>query len=279
VTIQSNKTLGGVGAILTLLGVIGTILTVFQYSTLDITSATINPITIGVLGVSGILSALSFVGFILFLVAMHGFSKDYNEHRIFSYILKGLIATIVLAVVTGVIWFVLFMVSILNVISTLNPVPPASSFQLGSLITPYYAPLMAAMTVVLLVWIIYNYKAYNLLADKSGVHHFRNAAKIFVAGAAVNIAVGVFLAALSFSGLVSYNTLLLVSTPGGLIMYVAWAFVAKGFFGIQAPPTQMYTQPAVPQPAIQVKYCPNCGAQNRIDSSYCERCGQKLPPV
>jgi uncharacterized membrane protein len=278
VTIQTNKTLGGVGAILTLLGVIGTILSIAQFSASDITLASISPISIGVLGVSSILSALSFVGFILFLIAMHGFSRDYGERKIFSYILRGLIIAIVTAIVIGVVWFAFFMVSLLSVISTLTPVPPASSSQIQSLITPYYAPLMAAMTVVLLVWVIYNYKAYNLLAEKSGVQHFRNAAKIFVAGAAVNIAVGVIFTALSFSGSVSYNTLLLVSVPGGLVMYVAWAFVAKGFFSIQAPATQTFMQQVNPQPSIQVKYCPNCGAQNRIDSSYCERCGKKLPP-
>jgi uncharacterized membrane protein/ribosomal protein L40E len=270
VTIQSNKTLGGIGACFTIAGVVGTVLSIFQ------TPISLTPINLGILGVTGVLSILSFVGFVLFFVAMYGFSKDYNERRIFSYILNGLIIAIVLAIVIGVIWFAFTLASILTMISAISPLPSTSPFQTESILTPYYAPLVLTMSAVMVVWIFFNYKAYNLLADKSGVHHFRTAAKIFVAGAAVNIAVGTVFAVLTFYGYIGYTTLLLASVPGGLVMYVAWAFVAKGFFSIQAPPPQPFMQQTVPPTSVQVKYCPSCGAQNRIEAAYCERCGQKL---
>jgi uncharacterized membrane protein len=267
VTIQSNKNLGGIGACFTLVGVVGTVLSIFEN-----TSSPLVAVNLGILGVAGVLSIFSFVGFVLFFVAMHGFSTDYSERRIFSYILYGLVIAIVLAIAIGVIWFAFTLASILTMISAISPLPSTSSPQIQSALTPYYATLTAVLSVVMLIWVLYNYKAYNLLADKSGVQLFKGAAKIFVAGAAVNIVAGVVFSVLALYGVIGYNTLLLASVPGGLVMYVAWAFVAKGFFSIQAPPTQ----PIVLPPSMQLKYCPNCGAQNRIDSAYCERCGQKL---
>jgi uncharacterized membrane protein len=250
-----------------LLGVFGTILSVVQSRMLE------DSINLWVIGVSGIISLLAFVGFILFLVAMYGFSKDYAERKIFSYILYGLIISVVIAVIIGIIWFALTMVSIFSLVSSSGLSPSPSTPQIQSLIAPYYAPLITAMTVVSLVWILFNYKAFNLLAEKSGVHMFRTAAKIFVAGAVVNVAVGALFAVLGLLGLIDYYTMLLVSVPGGLVQYVAWGFAAKSFFSIPIP-TPSYAA-TVTSPA-QGPYCPHCGAQNQVDAIYCSRCGQKL---
>lgn len=246
-----------------LLGVIGTILSVVQFTTME------NSLNFGLLGVSSVISLLAFIGFVMFLAAMYGFSKDYAERKIFSYIIYGLIITVVLAVVIGIIWFALFMVSIFSLISNFNLTPPTSTSQIQSVIAPYYAPLMA---VVSLVWILYNYKAFNLLAEKSGVQLFRSAAKIFVAGAVVNVAVGVLFAVFGLLGLIDYYVMLLVSVPGGLVQYVAWGFAAKGFFSIPVS-TPSYAATTSP---VQGSYCPHCGAQNQADATYCSRCGQKL---
>ncbi len=272
-TIQSNRSLGGIGAILTIVGAIGSAVSVLQ---LAYPVGNLSVLNIGILAISSVVSVVAFVGFILFLVAMYGFSKDYGERRIFSYILYGLIIAIVLAVVIGVIWFAFFMVNMLMVIPILSPTP-SSTTQIQTLLAPYYGPLLAAMSIVMLVWILYNYKAFNLLAHKSGVHLFHNAARIFLLGAVINVAVGVIFAVLGVTGFLGYNTLLLASVPGGAVMYIAWAFAAKGFYSIVAPPTQPLTQSIVSPTSYQVKYCPNCSAQNRVDSSFCERCGQKLP--
>ena len=266
-TIQGNKTLGGVGACLMLLGVISTTLSLAQFTARDA------PLNFGILGGSSIVGVLSFAGFILFLVAMHGFSKDYAERKIFTYILYGLIISVILAVIIGVIWFALFMVSIFSLVSSSGLSPSTSTPQIQSVIAPYYAPLIAAMTVVSLVWILYNYKAFNLLAEKSGVQMFRTAAKIFVAGAVVNVAVGALFAILGLFGLIDYYTMLLVSVPGGLVQYVAWGITAKGFFSIPIP-TPSYAA-AVTSP-VQGKYCSHCGTPNQADATYCSKCGQQL---
>ena len=67
--------------------------------------------------VSGIFGALSIVGFLLFLIAMYGFSKDYNEHRIFSNLMYGILFTIIAIVVATVV----VMVIVLFNVSTLFP--------------------------------------------------------------------------------------------------------------------------------------------------------------
>jgi len=248
-----------------LLGVISTIISVVQLGVLQ------SSLNLWTLIIASVLSFLTFVGFILFLVAMYGFSKDYAERRIFNYILYGLIIAVVMAIIIGIFWLAIFMVSIFSLFSS-GLTPSASTPQIQSLITPYYAPLLAAMTVVSLVWVLFNYKAFNLLAEKSATPLFRTAAKIFVAGGVVNVAVGVVFAVLGLLGLIGYYEMLLASFPGGLIQYVAWGFVAKGFFSIPV------SEPSNTAATFtgQGKYCPHCGALNQFDAVYCSRCGQQL---
>jgi uncharacterized membrane protein len=270
-TIESNRTLGGIGALLTLTGVVSTILTIIESG---------NPAStnFAVLGVSSIIGFLTFIGFILFLVAMHGFSRDYAEHRIFRYILYGFLAALVSAIVIAVIWVSFTIVNVFSAISN-NPSVPANSSAIQTLLAPYLSPLGAAFSVVALVYALFNYKAYNLLADKSGVRLFGSAAKILVLGAIVNIAVEVTFAVLGFTGSIDLTTLALAAVPGGLIQYLAWAFVAKGFFSIKAPAIQTTTQQTAPTMTTpSAKYCPGCGAKNQTDSTYCVRCGKKLEP-
>ena len=90
--------LGGVGACLTLLGAISTVLSLVRYAFPNFAAA-----DLAFSSVSGVVGLLAFVGFILFFVAMYGFSKDYSEHKIFDYILYGLIIAIVAAVIAAII--------------------------------------------------------------------------------------------------------------------------------------------------------------------------------
>lgn len=225
-TIESNRTLGGVGACLTLVGIISTFLSVIQYA---FPALLLSPI---ILSVSGIIGALSLVGFILIFVAMHGFSRAYNDHRIFNYILYGLIGTIISAIMIGTIWMAYVMLDLFSVIRSLTPLPNASS-QIQSLLMPYISPLIIAFSTVTLIWIILNYKAYNLLADKSGVKLFRSAAKLFVLGALINIAFSVTFAILGFNISMGFFTFSLAIVPGGLVQYIAWVLAAKAFFQIR----------------------------------------------
>ena len=99
-TIESNRTLGGIAACFTLIGVVSQVSMLFQY-----TLPNSSPAYIAISAISGIVGVLGLVGFILFLIAMHGFSKDYGENRIFSYILYGLIVSIVAGVIALIIGF------------------------------------------------------------------------------------------------------------------------------------------------------------------------------
>lgn len=278
-TIESNRKLGGIGAIFTIVGAASTALTVTQYSSMLTTTAAERLSNFGLLAASSAVSMVSLVGVILFLIAMYGFSKDYQQPKIFNYILYGLIITIVAAIIVGVIWFVLTLANLFSLIPTLVPSTPTQipSSQIQELITPYAATLMAGMSLVMLVWIGYFYKALNLLAEKSKVQLFSSAAKIFVLGAVITVGVSFTFAALSANGTVDYTTTVLASIPGATVQYVAWAIVAKGFFSIKVPP-QEATQTYAPTWTTNstVRYCMHCGAPNQADSAYCTRCGQKM---
>jgi hypothetical protein len=131
------------------------------------------------------------------------------------------------------------------------------------------------MSGVTLIVLFFVYRAYNLLAQKSGVQLFRTAAKIFVLSAVINIFLGIIFAVLAYTNVVQYTAIVLALTPGAFVQYIAWALSAKGFFAVPSstPPTA-FTQPY--PAANQSFYCPNCGAQTQPGNSYCVRCGKKL---
>lgn len=221
-----------------------------------------------------VVSLLGLVGFIMFLVAMYGFSKDYLEPKIFNYIIYGLIGSVISAVVILVVWFVFVMAA---VILNLESLPTGSSGAIQSWLSPYLSPLTLVTSFVMFVWIFFNYKAYNLLAERSKVNLFKTAAKIFVAGAAINIGIVVLFVAISYTSGLDYHILSAAALPGGIVQYTAWALMGRGFFRIQDPKTTQTVTPATYTPAAtQAKYCSNCRATNQEDATYCSHCGQKL---
>jgi len=112
--IQTNRTLGGIGAVFSVLGAISSISSVLLYGYPTSPAANL------VLAlISGVVGLFAFVGFILFLIAMYGFSRDYNEHRIFNYILYGFLCTIVAAIIAVAIVVVIF----LSNLGTIIPKP------------------------------------------------------------------------------------------------------------------------------------------------------------
>lgn len=266
-TIESNRTLGGIGAALTVVGAVSTVLSIFQYTT---------PTTpnIALMGVSGIVGAISFVGFILFLVAMYGFSRDYSDRRIFNYIIYGIVITIVAAVVAVVIWLAFVFANIVNIIPSLNPHPSSSDIQ--SALMPYLAPFLGVFGFVGLINIIFNVRAFNLLAQKSGVPMFKTGAKVLLVGGILTGVMGIVFAVFGLSSLTTFDNFGIVVVPGGLVQEVAWVLLAVAFFRIQAPPPQTYVPSTTPATQAQVKYCTHCGAQNQPDAAYCTKCGQRL---
>ncbi len=264
--VQSNKTLGAIGACLTLTGVISTVITIIEQ---------VNGFPTDRVGfwVTSVVSLLAFVGSILVLVAMYGFSKDYSERRIFTYLIYGIVAALVSGVVIGVAWFGFTLIGLLSQFSNVGS--SASSSQIQALIAPYVSALIPAMSVVSIVVMFFVYRSYNLLAHKSGVPLFRTAAKTFVLSAIVNIILGTVFAVLAYTSGIQYTTIVLALAPGAFIQYVAWALSAKGFLAINTPETQ--ATPTQPYPtAYQTNYCSNCGAKVQPSDTYCVRCGKKL---
>jgi len=266
VTIQTNRTLGGLGACFTLVGAVSNILSIFSYS---------NPTSpnLAILGVSSIFSVFAFVGFILFLIAMYGFSRDYIEHKIFNLIIYGIIITIVAAVIALAVWFVYFFVNLVSIIPNINSNP--SSPEIQSIIMPYLAPITAIFGSVGLINIVFTVRALNLLSNKSVVPMFRNGAKFLLAGGLVTLVLGIVYIAFAASALTTYGTLTIIAIPGSIVQEVGWALLAIAFFRIKVPSTQTVL-PSTATVFLQMKYCSNCGVQNPTDAAFCIRCGKAL---
>jgi len=94
-TLESNKTLGGIGAILLFIGLI-------PYG---------EPFT----------GIIALVGLILLLVALNGFANIYKERGIFNNFIYGIIAGIVGAVIAGVVVVVTVLTSLKNFLYQIFP--------------------------------------------------------------------------------------------------------------------------------------------------------------
>ncbi len=228
-------------------------------------------------GIGGLFGILSFVGFLLFLVAMYGFSKDYQEHRIFSYLLYGIIITIVAAVILVAILVIVILFNVATLFPNLSS-SASSSTQISSEMSKIFSLIFPLFSLVGIIWIAFNVKAFNLLSDKSNVPLFRTGAKVLIAGALVNIAIAIIFAVVGSYVAVSLNTLLALLIIGSLVQDVAWVLFAMAYFRIQAPAVPIQAVPPVSSAPVsgQVKFCTYCGAPNPMDATYCTRCGQKL---
>lgn len=269
-TVQTNRTLGGIGACLTVIGAVSSVSSLLLYAYPNSSA-----VTLAYSAITSIVGSLSFIGFILFLIAMYGFSKDYNEHRIFNYILYGIIVTIIAAVIVGVIAIIIIFANLGSIIPNFNS-STNSPTQITDMMNTYLSPIFAIIGLVGLIYVIFNVRAFTLLSDKSQVPLFKTAAKVLLAGSLLTIVVGVVFAALAYSGLTSINAFTVVAIPGGLVQDIAWLLLAIAFFRIKPPTTQSASVTNIPLVSGQPKYCPNCGTPNQIDSTYCTKCGQKL---
>jgi uncharacterized membrane protein len=262
--------LGGVGAILTLLGIFSQIASIFHYAFPNSTGISVLSVV-----VSGLFGVLAIVGFLLFLIAMYGFSKDYNEHRIFSSLLYGIVFTIIAFVVVIVIAVIII---IFNFAIFFPNLGYSTAPQISASFSRTFGLILPLFSLVGVVWIAFVVRAFNLLSDKSKVPLFRTGAKVLLAGALVNVVIAVIFGIVGFYVVLSINTLLALLNIGSLVQNVAWILLAMGYFRIQAPAAPMQATPPINAPPVprQIKYCPYCGAPNPTDSVYCAHCGQKL---
>ena len=278
-TIESNRSMGGIAACFILIGVVSQISELFQYILPNSTVA-----YLALSGTAGIVSVLGLVGFLMFFRAMYGFSRDYGDHRIFSNLLYGVIVVIIAGVIAVILTVIVIFTNIATIIPNFTSTPAAPT-QITSSMLSSIRPIFPVFAVIGLIWVAFNVRAFNLLADKSKVPLFRTGAKVLLAGAVLSIAVSIVFALIGPSLSLSYSTLLALFIPGGLVQDVAWALLAMAYFRIKPPapqavPAQPPFQVAAPTsaPAVsgQLKYCPHCGTPNQTDAVYCTRCEQKL---
>jgi uncharacterized membrane protein len=200
-TLQSSKTLGGVGALLMV----------------------ISPFL-----VSGFTLLVDLVGLILVLIAVKGLSDHYKEPSIFNNSLYGVILSIVGVVVFVAALFVTavsFFTNVLGIeLSTAFSDPTAFSnidwteaMILDNLMA-HVAALVGSLVVLFIfvvVAAIFYRKSLTTLAEKTGVGRFGTAGLLLLIGAVL--------------------TIILI---GFLLIWVALIFLIVAFFQIREEPTQ-----------------------------------------
>ena len=141
-TIQTNRTLGGIGAIFSVLGIVSTVSSVFLYG-----YPTSTAVNLSLALVSGVVGLFSFVGFILFLIAMYGFSRDYNEHQNIQLYLVWFSCNHCGCCNSGVVVVVIVLSNLASIIPNLNPSTTTPSQVTSSMLT-FMAPFLAVFSFV-----------------------------------------------------------------------------------------------------------------------------------
>jgi uncharacterized membrane protein len=200
-TLQSNKTLGGVGALL---------------------------MVISPFAVSGFSLLIGLVGLILVLIAVKGLSDHYKEPSIFTNSLYGVILSIVGVVVFVAALFVTavsFFKNVLGVeLSTAFSDPTAfaniewtEAMILDNLLD-HVAALVGSLVILfifVIVAAIFYRKSLTTLAEKTGVGLFGTAGLLLLIGAVLTII-----------------------AIGFLLIWVAYVLLTVAFFRIRAESTQ-----------------------------------------
>jgi len=262
--------LGFIGALLTVIGSVSAFLSLAQFF-----FPSLNIAGVGVLfGVSGL------VGIIFFMIAMKGFAGDYKEPSIFNNALYGLLSSIAIGVVAGVLAVAVAFLNLSSIILTVTP-NSAPSFTADFLqsIMGYLVPVLLVVSVLAVVPAIFYLRAFYRLADKSGVRLFRTAGLLGLAGVAVSMMFAFIGFLLVLVASIPASAVLAISVVGAMISYVMWIVAAKAFYSIRAPTRKAppLLTPQVSAPAAgQVKYCSYCGAENLPDAVFCAHCGKKL---
>jgi uncharacterized membrane protein len=271
--IESNRTLGFVGVLLSAIGFIGGFFSLGQVFN-ELSSLSAFQILFGVIG---------FVGAILFLVAMYGFSKDYRDSGIFNNVLYGFLSAIIGGAVSGVLMSVIVFMNIGKLVTTLNPISP---FQIGSMsnfyqeIIGYLLPVLIASCVIALVQAIFYQHAFKKLAGKSEVRTFQTVGLLIVVAAVLNIIATSVAGLLVFVASLSASAALVMPVVGGTVSLVAWILAANAFLSIKKPASPLLPPlplPTYPSEGGQLKrFCPSCGAENKFSAVYCAQCGKRL---
>lgn len=200
-TLESSKTLGGIGAILMVIGPLASVYT-------------------GVIGL---------IGLILVLISFNGLADYYKDRRIFNNVIFGVIAAIVGVVIAVVVVIsaAFDMLSVLGIhISNWTDWTALQNYNWQgftdwSALAPYVAEIVGAL-IILFVFVvvaaIFLRRSLNTLSEKTGTHMFATAGLLLLIGAALTIIV-----------------------IGLILMWVAMILLAVAFFEMRTQPTQPQT--------------------------------------
>jgi uncharacterized membrane protein len=204
-TLESSKTLGGIGAIL---------------------------MFIGVLPYINYYSIVELIGAILVLVALHGFARIYKESGIFNNALYGILAGIVGVVLAAVIGIAVILPNIKDFLLKVFPswngnwqtlpslsgmTPTTNNIAFGDII-PF---IVAAILVIATLWIFaiistfFIRRSLKQLSAKSNVGLFSTAGTLLLIGAVLIFLFGI----------------------GLLLMWIAVLLLAIAFFRIRSQET------------------------------------------
>jgi uncharacterized membrane protein len=214
-TIETSKTLGGIGAILIFIGAPAFFVTY----------------TFGAI--------IALIGLILVMVASYNLGSYYAETGIFNNALYGVIAGIIGIVIAGVTLVFAVLSSLTTFLQTIYPTwngqdwtalqgltPDLSNLTLDA-IFPFIAGVLAAFLILWVFGIIATYLARRSLISlsaKSNVGLFSTSGLLMLIGAVLIIAVGI----------------------GLLLIWIAVLLLAIAFFQIKPQQTQPATSAAAP---------------------------------
>ena len=270
-TVESNRLLGFAAAVLTAVGTLyGVVNSGLNFGQLPFPST-----NTAFSGMAGWIAISALVGLILFLVAMWGFSKDYKDPVIFNNALYAFISSLILGFLVGavVIAFVLMNTGSLFPLLPGGGTPNVS--ELMERLLRYIVPVFPVISFLGIIPAAFNMRAFNRLSEKSNVALFRIVGLLGLAAAAASGALQVIAATLILLSDFSAGIIFTVSVVGSAISLAAWILAAKAFYSIKPSSTQTAPAPTAP-PTVQMKSCPNCGAENSLDAAFCSRCGNKL---
>ena len=219
---ESNKILGGVGALLTAIGS----LVLFS----------------GAVGIVGI------VGMILVLISLRGLADDFKDHSIYRTSVIGFLFGI-LGILIAIVVFAAF--SFFSGFIFAHPIVGVLGI-LGAIVG------WGLMFVFFLVSGIFYKIGFNVLASKSREGVLRTGSLLLLIGSILTI---VFV--------------------GFFVLFIAWILISVGLFSLKPIiQEQTYTVPQMPPTSSsasgQVKYCPHCGAENKLEGTFCIYCGRRL---
>ncbi len=221
-TLESSKTLGGVGALLMFIGV-------FPY---------VGTYTFGV---------IELIGAILVLIALHGFASYYKEQGIFNNAIYSIIAGIVGIVAAVAIGIAIILPSIKDFLLKIYPTWNGNWASLSSLsgMTPVttnlgfsdVAPFIAAIIVIIVIlWIFaiiaafFARRSLKQLSTKTNTGLFSTTGLLLLIGAVLIIIFGL----------------------GAILMWIATLILAIAFFTMKPqeaqPPPMVTASPQTPTP-------------------------------